>query len=155
MGYENRTPTAAEMGKMKELIAQAMREGAFGLSAGLVYVPNSFDTTAQMIELAKVAASYGGIYSVHMRAGEGNAGLLETIQIAKGAHIPTEIFHVGMTVAHDPNFARINRSGARPRHRYHRQRLSIHRGLDLCAPAHPGLGAGRGCKRDHRAAQAA
>ena len=107
MGYENRTPTAAEMGKMKELIAQAMREGAFGLSAGLVYVPNSFDTTAQMIELAKVAASYGGIYSVHMRAGEGNAGLLETIQIAKGAHIPTEIFHVGMTVAHDPNFARI------------------------------------------------
>jgi N-acyl-D-amino-acid deacylase len=107
MGYENRTPTAAEMGKMKELIAQAMREGAFGLSAGLVYVPNSFDTTTQMIELAKVAASYGGIYSVHMRAGEGNAGLLETIQIAKGAHIPTEIFHVGMTVAHDPNFARI------------------------------------------------
>ncbi|HUE64384.1 MAG TPA: amidohydrolase family protein [Rhizomicrobium sp.] len=107
MGYENRTPTAAEMGKMKELIAQAMQEGAFGLSAGLVYVPNSFDTTAQMIELAKVAAGYGGIYSVHMRAGEGNAGLLETIQIAKGAHIPTEIFHVGMTVAHDPNFARI------------------------------------------------
>ncbi len=107
MGYENRTPTAAEMGKMKALIAQAMREGAFGLSAGLVYVPNSFDTTAQMIELAKVAASYGGIYTVHMRAGEGNAGLLETIQIAKGAHIPTEIFHVGMTVAHDPNFARL------------------------------------------------
>ena len=107
MGYENRTPTAAEMGKMKELIAQAMHEGAFGLSAGLVYVPNSFDTTAQMIELAKVAAGYGGIYSVHMRAGEGHAGLLETIQIAKGAHIPAEIFHVGMTVANDPDFARI------------------------------------------------
>jgi N-acyl-D-amino-acid deacylase len=107
MGYENRTPTAAEMGKMKELIAQAMQEGAFGLSAGLVYVPNSFDTTAQMIELAKVAASYGGIYSVHMRAGEGDAGLLETVQIAKGAHIPTEIFHVGMSVARDPNFVRI------------------------------------------------
>ena len=107
MGYENRTPTAAEMGKMKELIAQAMQEGAFGLSAGLVYVPNSFDTTAQMIELAKVAAGYGGIYSVHMRAGEGNAGLLETVQIAKGAHIPTEIFHVGMTVARDPDFVRI------------------------------------------------
>ena len=107
MGYENRTPTAAEMGKMKALIAHAMQEGAFGLSAGLVYVPNSFDTTAQMIELAKVAAGYGGIYSVHMRAGEGDAGLLETVQIAKGAHIPTEIFHVGMSVARDPNFVRI------------------------------------------------
>src|SRR5215469_13131724 len=102
MGYENRTPTPAEMDKMKQLIVQAMHEGAFGLSAGLVYVPNSFDTTAQMIELAKVAASYGGIYSVHMRAGDPEAGLRETIEIAKGAHIPAEIFHVGMTVAHDP-----------------------------------------------------
>ncbi|HET7086246.1 MAG TPA: amidohydrolase family protein [Rhizomicrobium sp.] len=107
MGYENRTPTPAEMAKMKQLIAQAMQEGAFGLSAGLVYVPNSFDTTEQMIELAKVAASYGGIYSVHTRAGQGNAGVLETVQIAKGAHIPAEIFHVGMTVAHNPEFVRI------------------------------------------------
>jgi N-acyl-D-amino-acid deacylase len=107
MGYENRTPTSGEMERMKQLIVQAMREGAFGLSAGLVYVPNSFDTTEQMIELAKVAAGYGGIYSVHMRAGQGDAGLLETVQIAKAAHIPTEIFHVGMGVAHDPNFAHI------------------------------------------------
>jgi N-acyl-D-amino-acid deacylase len=107
MGYENRTPTPAEMDRMKQFIVQAMHEGAFGLSAGLVYVPNSFDTTAQMIELAKVAAGLGGIYSVHMRAGEGNAGVLETVQIAKGAHIPTEIFHVGMTVARNPEFVRI------------------------------------------------
>jgi N-acyl-D-aspartate/D-glutamate deacylase len=107
MGYENRNPTPAEMDRMKQLIVQAMHEGAFGLSAGLVYVPNSFDSTAQMIELAKVAAVLGGIYSVHMRAGEGNAGVLETVQIAKGAHIPTEIFHVGMTVARNPEFAHI------------------------------------------------
>jgi len=107
MGYENRKPTPAEMARMKQLIVQAMQEGAFGLSAGLVYVPNSFNTTDEMIELAKVAAGQGGIYSVHMRAGENRAGLLETIKIAKGAHIPTEIFHVGMTVAHDPEFPRI------------------------------------------------
>jgi len=107
MGYENRTPTSAEMAKMKELIVQAMHQGAFGLSAGLVYVPNSFDTTAQLIELAKVAAGLGGIYSVHMRAGDPEAGLRETIAIAKGAHIPAEIFHVGMTVAHDPHFAQV------------------------------------------------
>src|SRR5215469_4104495 len=110
MGYENRTPTPQEMDKMKQLIVQAMHEGAFGLSAGLVYVPNSFDTTAEMIELAKVAAGMGGIYSVHMRAAspnDRNSGLRETVQIAKGAHIPTEIFHVGMSVARDPEFVKI------------------------------------------------
>jgi N-acyl-D-aspartate/D-glutamate deacylase len=108
MGYENRTPTPDEMDKMKALIVQAMHEGAFGLSAGLVYVPNSFNTTAQMIELAKVAAGLGGIYTVHTRAGGGNeAGLRETVEIAKGAHIPAEVFHVGMSVARDPEFARI------------------------------------------------
>ena len=105
MGYENRTPTAAEMAKMKALIAQAMEEGAFGLSAGLVYVPNSFNTTEQMIELCKVAASYGGIYAVHMRDG-GETGLLETIQIARAAHIPVEIFHIGGSVARNPAFVR-------------------------------------------------
>jgi N-acyl-D-aspartate/D-glutamate deacylase len=57
-----------------------------------------------MIELNKVAASYGGIYSVHMRGGE--AGLLETIQIARGAHIPVEIFHIGVSIARDPSFVR-------------------------------------------------
>ncbi len=105
MGYENRTPTGAEMEKMKALIAQAMREGAFGLSAGLVYVPNSFDTTEQMIELCKVAAGYGGIYAVHMRDG-GEKGLLETIQIARTANIPVEIFHIGGSVARNPAFVR-------------------------------------------------
>ena len=105
MGYENRTPTPDEMDKMKALIVQAMHEGAFGLSAGLVYVPNSFNTTAQMIELAKVAAGMGGIYSVHMRAGDPIVSLRETVEIAKGAHIPAEVFHVGMTVANNPQFA--------------------------------------------------
>ena len=107
MGYENRTPTPAEMDKMKALIVQAMHEGAFGLSAGLVYVPNSFDTTEQLIELAKVAAGMGGIYSVHTRAGGDHLGLRETVAIAKGAHIPAEIFHVGMAAARDPEFVHI------------------------------------------------
>jgi N-acyl-D-aspartate/D-glutamate deacylase len=90
---------------MKRLIAQAMEEGAFGLSSGLVYVPNSFNTTSQMIELAKVAASYGGIYTVHMRTAD-EAGLLETIQIARGANIPLEIFHLGTGIAKNPSFVR-------------------------------------------------
>jgi N-acyl-D-aspartate/D-glutamate deacylase len=124
MGYEDRTPTPAEMAKMKELIVQAMHEGAFGLSAGLVYVPNSFNTTAQMIELAKVAAGMGGIYSVHMRAGDPIVSLRETIAIAKGAHIPAEIFHVGMTVANNPQFAVVvNQARAQ--------------GIDITANAYP------------------
>jgi len=105
MGYEDRTPTTTEMEQMKRLIAQAMEEGAFGLSSGLVYVPNSFNTTSQMIELAKVAASYGGIYTVHMRTAD-EAGLLETIQIARGANIPLEIFHLGTGIAKNPSFVR-------------------------------------------------
>jgi N-acyl-D-aspartate/D-glutamate deacylase len=106
MGYEDRTPTPAETAGMKKLIAQAMEEGAFGLSAGLVYVPNSFNTTQQMIDLAKVAAGYGGIYSVHMRDGS-EKGLQETIDIAKGANIPVEIFHQGGGIARNPNIARM------------------------------------------------
>ncbi len=123
MGYEDRTPTDAEMAQMKKLIAQAMQEGAFGLSAGLVYVPNSFDTTEQMIELAKVAASYGGIYAVHMRDG-GEKGLLETIRIAKEANIPVEIFHIGGNIARNPAFVRdINQARSE--------------GIDVTANAYP------------------
>jgi N-acyl-D-amino-acid deacylase len=105
MGYEDRVPAAAEMEQMKRLIAQAMEEGAFGLSSGLVYVPNSFNTTDQMIELAKVAARYGGIYTVHMRTAD-EAGLLEAIQIARGAKLPLEIFHLGSGIAKNPSFVR-------------------------------------------------
>jgi N-acyl-D-amino-acid deacylase len=109
MGYEKRAPTSEEMAKIKQLIVQAMHQGAFGLSSGLVYVPNSFFTTAEMIELAKVAADMGGIYSSHLRTvpGDPEAGAREAVAIAKGAHIPVEIFHVGMSVARDPEFVRI------------------------------------------------
>ena len=105
MGYADKPVTPEEMSKMKALIGQAMEEGAAGLSAGLYYLPNSFFNTAQMIELAKVAAGYGGIYTVHMRPGPGLSGLEETIAIARGAHIPVEILHVGGSIAGNPDFA--------------------------------------------------
>jgi ABC-type glycerol-3-phosphate transport system substrate-binding protein len=116
MGYVNRQPTPAEMDKIKGLIRQGMEEGAAGLSAGLYYLPNSFFDTNQMIELAKVAASYGGIYTVHMRPGPGLSGLEETIAIAKGAHIgeifpeptvATENYTCIMAHAPHPNAARL------------------------------------------------
>ncbi len=59
---ENRAPTRTELEEMKALVDQAMREGALGLSTGLLYVPANFAETEEIIELAKVASAHGGIY---------------------------------------------------------------------------------------------
>lgn len=107
MGYENRQPTPAEMDKIKQLIRQGMEEGAFGLSNGMSYVPNMFFDTAQLIELCKVAASYGGIFTIHIRnvspGDPRDKGLKEAIEIAKGARIPVEIFHLGASAQMEPD----------------------------------------------------
>jgi dihydroorotase/N-acyl-D-amino-acid deacylase len=107
MGYQNRQPTPAEMERMKQLIRQGMEEGAFGLSNGMSYVPNMFFDTAQLIELCKVAGSYGGIFTIHIRnvapGDPRDKGLKEAIAIAKGAHIPAEIFHLGASAGMDPD----------------------------------------------------
>jgi N-acyl-D-aspartate/D-glutamate deacylase len=107
MGYENRQPTPAEMEKIKQLIRQGMEEGAFGLSNGMSYVPNMFFDTAQLIELCKVAASYGGIFTIHIRnvspGDPRDKGLKEAIEIAKGARIPVEIFHLGASAQMEPD----------------------------------------------------
>ena len=107
MGYQNREPSTAEMGRIKQLIRQAMEEGAFGLSNGMSYVPNMFFSTAQLIELCKVAGEYGGIFTIHIRNVGPNdprdKGLKEAIEIAKGAHIPVEIFHHGASAGMDPD----------------------------------------------------
>jgi N-acyl-D-aspartate/D-glutamate deacylase len=107
MGYENRQPTPAEMDRIKQLIRQGMEEGAFGLSNGMSYVPNMFFDTAQLIELCKVAAGYGGIFTIHIRnvapGDPRDKGLKEAIAIAKGAHIPAEIFHLGASAGMDPD----------------------------------------------------
>ena len=107
MGYQNRQPTPAEMDRIKQLIRQGMEEGAFGLSNGMSYVPNMFFDTAQLIELCKVAGSYGGIFTIHIRnvapGDPRDKGLKEAIEIAKGAHIPVEIFHLGASAGMDPD----------------------------------------------------
>src|SRR5437763_2669018 len=67
LGNVNRRPTREEMDKMQQLDDQAMRDGALGLSSGLIYAPNMFATTDELIALSKVAAKYGGIYTSHIR----------------------------------------------------------------------------------------
>jgi N-acyl-D-aspartate/D-glutamate deacylase len=95
-GNVNRVPTAAEMDKMKDLVDRGMRDGAWGLSTGLIYNPGTYAKTAEIIELAKVAARHGGIYASHIRHEE--AGLLDAIQeaitIGKEAGLPAHISHI-------------------------------------------------------------
>jgi N-acyl-D-aspartate/D-glutamate deacylase len=88
--------TPNELEKMKAEVAQAMREGAMGLSSSLLMPPSSLITTGQLIELAKVARQYGGIYSTHIR--DEGAGVFrsvaEAIAVARGARIPVDIIHL-------------------------------------------------------------
>ncbi len=95
IGTEDRDPTPDELDRMRKLVAQAMREGAFGLSTGLFYVPGSFTSTEEVIELSKIAASHGGIYISHMRdeALELLDSVQETIRIGEEAAIPVQITH--------------------------------------------------------------
>ncbi len=95
IGYENCPPTARELQRMKNTLAEAMRQGAFGMSTGLIYPPGSYSKTTEIIELAKVASSFGGIYTSHIR-NEGNRllkAVKEAITIGEKAKIPVQISH--------------------------------------------------------------
>lgn len=98
-GNFNRPPTAEELEKMKALVAQAMREGAVGLSTGLIYVPGSFAKTDEIVELAKVASDHGGVYASHMRAETVKIfdALEELFHIARTAKIPAEVSHLKLS----------------------------------------------------------
>jgi N-acyl-D-amino-acid deacylase len=96
LGDVDRAPTPAELEKMKSLVAEAMRDGAFGLSTALIYPPGHYAKTEELIELAKVAGHYGGIYGTHMRS-EGQTepqAVEEALRIGREANLPVEIFHL-------------------------------------------------------------
>ena len=94
-----RPPTAAELGRMKGLVEAAMRDGAVGLSTGLIYLPGTFAKTEEIIELARVAGGHGGIYASHMRdeGPEIFAALEEVFRIAREAKIRAEISHIKLS----------------------------------------------------------
>jgi N-acyl-D-amino-acid deacylase len=95
MGFDDRAPTPAELDAMRELVAASMRQGAFGLSSGLIYAPGSFASTAELAELARVAAASGGFYASHIRDEAG--GLLEAmreaIEIGRRAGAGVQLSH--------------------------------------------------------------
>ncbi|MGA8109078.1 MAG: D-aminoacylase [Acidobacteriaceae bacterium] len=89
-------PTPPQLAQMQDLVRQAMRQGAVGLSTALQYAPAPYAKTDELIALAKVAAEYGGIYASHIRSeGDGEpAAIDEAIRIGREAHIPVEIWHL-------------------------------------------------------------
>jgi N-acyl-D-amino-acid deacylase len=95
-GSFDRPPTADELAKMKRLVDQAMRDGAVGLSTGLIYLPGTFARSDEIVELARVAAAHDGIYASHMR-NEGtqiNDALDELFRVAREAQMRAEISHI-------------------------------------------------------------
>ena len=107
IGYDDRPPTANELEQMKKLVADAMKDGALGISTSLQYVPARFAKTDEIVELAKVAHQYGGIYISHQRS-EANAiddSMKEVFEIARRANIPAEIWH--FKTAYQKNWGRM------------------------------------------------
>ncbi len=99
LNEENRAPTAAELRQMQELVAQAMKDGAVGLSTGLIYVPGTFAETSEIVALADVAADYGGVYASHIRNEDHRVfdAIDEAVEIGRRANIPVEISHYKIT----------------------------------------------------------
>jgi len=109
LGSEAREPTAEELAKMKAIMEAAMKAGAIGMTTALIYPPASYAKTDELIEMAKVAGQYGGIYASHIR-GEGKElvqSIEEAITIGERGGLPVEIFH--LKAAYQPGWGRLMR----------------------------------------------
>jgi N-acyl-D-amino-acid deacylase len=113
IGYADRAPTAEELGRMKELVRQGMREGALGLGSSLIYAPAFYAKTPELIELARAAGEFGGMYISHMRSEGGRLleAIDELITIAREANVPAEIYH--FKAAGKPNWDKTDAAIAR------------------------------------------
>jgi N-acyl-D-amino-acid deacylase len=130
IGKDERPATAAELDQMRRLVAQAMEQGALGVSTSLQYVPDRFASTEEIVELARVAAQYGGVYFTHQRS-EGARifeSLEEVFTIADRAKIPAEIWH--LKTAYKPQFGKMSDV-------LQRIEAARARGLDVTANQYP------------------
>ena len=130
IGKDDRPATTAELDRMKELVGQAMEQGALGLSTSLQYVPDRFASTDEIVELAKVAAKFGGVYFTHQRSESARIfeSLDEVFAIAERAGIPAEIWH--LKTAYRANFGRMPEV-------LRRIDAARERGLDVTANQYP------------------
>src|SRR5215469_8536282 len=130
IGKENRPASAAELQQMRQLVGQAMQQGAFGLSTALQYVPDSFASTDEIVELAKVARSYGGVYFTHQRSESDRifSSLDEVFTISQRAGISTTIWH--LKTAYSENFGKMPEV-------LRRIEQARRRGIDVAASVYP------------------
>lgn len=130
IGKDNRPASAAELDQMKQLVAQTMQQGAFGLSTALQYVPDTFASTDEIIELAKVARSYGGVYFTHQRSESDTifASLDEVFNISQRAGISTTIWH--LKASYPENFGKMPEV-------LRRIEAARARGIDVAASVYP------------------
>jgi len=130
IGKADRPATPAELEQMKQLAAAAMEQGALGVSTSLQYVPDRFASTQELVELAKVAARYGGVYFTHQRSESARIfeSLDEIFTIAEQARIPAEIWH--LKTAYKANFGRMPEV-------LRRIEAARGRGLDVTANQYP------------------
>jgi len=107
MGFARRAPTASELTQMERLLSQAMEDGAWGLSSGLIYAPGSYATTDELVALARRAARQRGFYASHIR-GEGAtllAAVTEALKIGREGDLPVQISH--LKAAGRPNWGKV------------------------------------------------
>jgi N-acyl-D-aspartate/D-glutamate deacylase len=96
LGDVDQEPDAEQLSRMKELVAQAMEQGAVGLSSALIYPPGSYATTDELVELARAAAASGGVYFTHLRNESGQVleAIEEAVRIGREAEIPVHVYHL-------------------------------------------------------------
>ncbi len=130
MGSVNRPASPEELDQMRQLVAQAMKDGAFGISTALEYVPDIFASTDEIVELAKVARQYGGVYFTHQRSESGAIfnSLDEVFSISERAKISTTIWH--LKTAYRENWGKMPEV-------IHRIEAARARGLDVAASVYP------------------
>jgi N-acyl-D-amino-acid deacylase len=132
IGEGERAATQEELKKMEEIVAQAMEDGAFGLSTSLVYVPDRYASTEEIIALAKVAARYGGSYITHLRSEslKVDEALDEAFRVAREARLPAQIYH--LKISCKANWGRMS-------HLLERIEQARAQGLDVSADQYPYL----------------
>lgn len=130
IGKDNRPATPAELERMRQLVAQGMQQGAFGVSTALQYVPDTFASTDEIVELAKVARTYGGVYFTHQRSESDTIfdSLDEVFNISQRAGISTTIWH--LKASYPENFGKMPEV-------LRRIEAARARGIDVAASVYP------------------
>src|SRR5947209_2313971 len=136
-GLEMGAPTSGELETMRRVMAEAMEDGAFGVSYALIYPPDTYTSTRELVEVATVAGRYGGIYVTHMRSESDHLleAIDEAVEIGRRSSLPVEIYHLKASGKH--NWHKMSQAIARIQ-------AARDAGLDVTADMYPCAASGTG-----------